>query len=555
MKNSKSQYGILILITSLIFIGCQPTDQSQEYKKDEIITLSSLLNEMIDRDRLARYPEQRFKLKQQSSYNRASTTPSDDKGWYNNKDYKQFIRIDSANGRKEWVMMDHQGAGAMTRVWMPDETISPMVLSGQKDAPESAGILRVYLDGNPEPILEGSPYDLFNGTQLAPFPFGHQSLSSAVSFLPFPWAKSCKITLSQKPFFYIFTYREYDEGVLVKTLEQADLIGSKQVFESVGQELLNPRSVDAEKNTSASLAPGATVNLNLPDGTRALEMLSVKIDSESSPQLTRSLILKIKFDGKETVWTPIGDFFGTGVGIHPFQGWYRTVEENGMMTCRWVMPYQESAEISLVNLSQEQVEVELSASTKVWEWDEQSMYFHANWNAENDVPTMPRSDWNYITLKGKGVYVGDALTIWNPIERWWGEGDAKIWVDSDTFPSMFGTGTEDYYAYSWGGKNRGFYEHPFHAQVRVDKYDKSYQVQVPVEPNTQGYSTETRTRALDGMPFDSSLQLDMEIWHWKDCLMDYAVGTYWYALPDATSNIVPMPEGAVEPVKVLNKSE
>jgi hypothetical protein len=47
----------------------------------------------------------------------------------------------------------------------------------------------------------------------------------------------------------------------------------------------------------------------------------------------------------------------------------------------------------------------------------------------------------------------------NPVTIWWGEGDEKIWVDGEAFPSIFGTGTEDYYAYSWGGKHTSFYEH------------------------------------------------------------------------------------------------
>ncbi len=48
------------------------------------------------------------------------------------------------------------------------------------------------------------------------------------------------------------------------------------------------------------------------------------------------------------------------------------------------------------------------------------------------------------------------------------------------------------------------------------------------EKNTKGYSTETRTRALDVMPFGSSFKLDMEVWSWTDCDMEYAVGMYWY---------------------------
>jgi hypothetical protein len=69
-----------------------------------------------------------------------------------------------------------------------------------------------------------------------------------------------------------------------------------------------------------------------------------------------------------------------------------------------------------------------------------------------------------------------------------------------------------------------FYEHPFHAQPRAYKYNKLNRKTKEGEGNTLGYSVETRTRSLDTMPFGSSLQLDMEVWAWKNCDMGYGVG-------------------------------
>ena len=133
----------------------------------------------------------------------------------------------------------------------------------------------------------------------------------------------------------------------------------------------------------------------------------------------------------------------------------------------------------------------------------------------------------------------------NPVEKWWGEGDEKIYVDGENFPSIFGTGTEDYYAYSWGGVSTDFYEHPFHSQPRAHVYNKN-NCKTDVLRNTQGYSTETRVRALDTMPFGSSLHLDMEVWSWNDVQMGYGVGLYWYGESATKSNRKP------EPVDVLN---
>lgn len=529
----------ILLVASAATFATEKTDSDTRTETSEIVSIESLLGEMIDRDSIARYPEQNFRLKQASSYNRASKTPDDPKGWFANKDFNDhFIRVDEKDGQKEWVLMDHTGPGAIVRTWIP----------WRKQLDSNSNVtMRIYLDGDEEPTIEGNMLGMFDGSGFVPFPFAHASLRSAVSFFPIPYQKGCKVTLDEKPFFYQFTYREYDAGTAVKTFSMKDFDSAKTLTEKTGETLLNPtvgQTLDS-LDASGTLKNKETVSLELPSGSAAVSELSVKLDSYSDPSVTRQVVLKMEFDGKETVWCPLGDFFGSGIGLNPVQGWYRTVAEDGTMTCRWVMPYKDSGKVSLVNFGDQPVNAELGVKTGDWTWDEDSMYFHAAWRGQYPVATRPFSDWNYVTLKGRGVYVGDTLTIMNPVEQWWGEGDEKIWVDGEDFPSIFGTGTEDYYAYSWGGRSTDFYEHPFHAQPRANVYNKLNRKQEN-EKNTQGYSTETRSRALDTMPFGSSLQLDMEVWSGTDCEMGYGVGAYWYGFADTSSNRKP------EPVEVLN---
>ena len=506
----------------------------------ETVSIKSLLKEMVDRDAVARFPETDFRLKQHSSYDRRSKTPDDATGWFANNDYnrnkthRNYIRIEENNGQKEWVLMDHKGAGAIVRTWMPFRTV-----------PEDS-LVRFYLDGATEPTLEGNTCTLLNGTGLIPYPFAHQSLFSAVSFFPIPYAGRCKVTVTRQPFFFQFTFREYPEGTAVESFTMKGYEAAGDLAERVGKTLLDPQDSDADEKVAlvATLVSKEEKAVELPPGAAAVRGLSVKLGRYDNAAVTRSVVLKMEFDGKQTAWCPVGDFFGTGIGLHPFQGWYRTVVEDGTMSCRWVMPYRESGRISIVNLGDEPVDVQLEVRTGGWSWDDRSMVFHAAWRGQYPVATRPYSDWNYVTLKGRGVYVGDTLTVMNPVEKWWGEGDERIWVDGESFPSIFGTGTEDYYGYSWGGVSTDFYEHPFHAQPRCHKYNKLNR-KTTSERNTQGYSTETRTRSLDTMPFGGSLQLDMEVWSWSDCDMGYGVGAYWYGDADTTSNRKPDPEGAL----------
>jgi hypothetical protein len=158
------------------------------------------------------------------------------------------------------------------------------------------------------------------------------------------------------------------------------------------------------------------------------------------------------------------------------------------------------------------------------------MHFHAVWRQENPIHTQPRQDWNYVEARGVGVYVGDTLSVANPVTDWWGEGDEKIYVDGETFPSHFGTGTEDYYGYAWCSPE--VFHGPFHAQPRCDG------------PGNYGHTTVARVRLLDGMPFRDSIRTDMEVWHWAECDVGYSAAAFLYMRPGGSTNRAPMPDEA-----------
>ena len=171
------------------------------------------------------------------------------------------------------------------------------------------------------------------------------------------------------------------------------------------------------------------------------------------------------------------------------------------------------------------------------------MYFHSAWRHEYPITTRPMHDWNYVTIQGKGVYVGDTLTVMNPSTAWYGEGDEKIYIDSETFPSHLGTGTEDYYSYAWG--MAPFWSSAF---ISMPKRDGD------TRDDWSGYTTTSRVRLLDGITFSSALRLDMEIWHAASCKEEYSVACFWYARPGATSNRAPSPEEAIKPLPEMENT-
>lgn len=501
------------------------------------ISLASLLREMLDVESVARWPEAEFTCHQVSSYDRAKVAP-DKPGWFANNDHTNYLRTETNQGRTEHVMLDADGPGALVRFWL--------TAGGEKD-----GVLRIYLDGQTTPSLQFNAFDLLQGglNVAAPLAQPHPGYTARTGgnnlYLPIPYARHCKVTWEEKSRgqrYYQINYRTYAPGTPVTTFTPAQLEAARAEIDTVNRTLESPPPFTAGSvlTKETTLAAGAKASFALPNGSHAVRALELKLDTRDLREVERSLrsvIVVLTFDDEVTVWCPATDFFGSGVGINTLRSWQRTVDADGTMRCRWVMPYAKSAQVSLLNLGTQPIKTTLRATTGPWKWDNRSMHFHAAWHYSSGLNTPPPSDWNYVQITGRGVYVGDSLALFNPIPTWYGEGDEKIWVDGESFPSHLGTGTEDYYNYSYAPQ--GIIQTPFSNHIRID------------EKRTQGWNVMSRTRPLDSIPFRRSLQFDIELISWKPTTLIYAATTYWYAFPGATTNIQPQPAEAILPIPTL----
>ncbi|MBI5830863.1 MAG: DUF2961 domain-containing protein [Armatimonadetes bacterium] len=487
----------------------------------QALNLASLLSEMVDRDALARLPEPAYTCRQFSSYDRAAKDPEHD--WFANGDVNQYLRVEERDGRKEWVMMDAAGPGAIVRLWSAN--------------PPGDCRLRFYFDEQTEPGWTVDFQALTNGKGPVAAPLSAVRSRGWNCYLPVPYAKHCKVTADKPGFYYQVNYRTWPAGTAVETFTPAALDAAKAQVDRVQAALANPPAPTVARKLplDGTLAAKQSRTVNLPAGTNAVRQITlnvapVKADADLA-QVLRSVVVRAEFDGEACIWVPLSDFFGSGVGVNAYQDWYCDVAQDGTMTCRWVMPYQKAGRLTIENLGALPVTVKGSVGVGPFTWDARSMHFRSEWRWQNPLPTRPYSDWNYVTVTGQGVYVGDALAVFNPVTAWWGEGDEKVYVDGEAFPSHFGTGSEDYYGYAWCDPTP--FTAPFHAQPRCDG------------PANRGNTTVTRVRSLDAIPFSKSLRFDMECWHWADCKVAYAATTYWYGRPGAKSNRVPQPDGAL----------
>jgi hypothetical protein len=228
--------------------------------------------------------------------------------------------------------------------------------------------------------------------------------------------------------------------------------------------------------------------------------------------------------------SPVGDFFGAGPGVCPYASIPFTVTDKGVMQCRYVMPFKQSARIRFKNFSGKNVTVDGSITRKKYQWTDHSMHLRAKWRVDHDVEGRPAGyDMNYLDVHGKGVWVGTALMIMNPTPfselygGWWGEGDEKIYIDGESFPSTFGTGSEDYFGYAWSSPD--LFDTPYYTTTRCDG------------PGNRGFTANSRWHFIDRMPFAKSIEFYMELQtHNPTKNISYGRISYCYTIPGARDN-------------------
>ena len=179
--------------------------------------------------------------------------------------------------------------------------------------------------------------------------------------------------------------------------------------------------------------------------------------NDRSRNMLRSLKLEMFWDGetRPAVSAPLGDFFGMTLGrMASFHNALFASPEGRSFNCFIPMPFKTGARIQVTNetghrLSSVFFDVDYQLTKK---WDRRNLYFHAFWH--RDTATTLAKDFELLpTVNGKGRMLGVDVGInTNPAygTMWWGEGQVKVYLDGDKgFPTLVGTGTEDYIGNAW----------------------------------------------------------------------------------------------------------
>jgi len=533
LKNHMKQITTLIVV-SLLFLNSKNSECKSQ--TDSLVTLSTLMDEMVSNESDVVFPIPYYSSKQLTSYDRRSLIPGTP-NWHANDDWSGFIRIETNNGRQEKVLFDGTGPGVITRI----------ITTGGAGTAN----LRMYFDNETEASVLIHGYDISKFPVAVPpgmiYMHEHYNTSQGCSFFyPIPYSRRCKITVddvNRAAYVYHINYRTYEAGTSVKTFKVNDAISLHAKASDTGLKLLHPENyIAGEISSDKVLKPGATLSIDLPGEDKAIRTLKFNIsgyDKADYGQVMRGLIVKVTFDTTRTVWAPLSDFSGAGMGASKVDSWYLTADGTGNVTLRFTMPYRHTAKVEIENITKFTVSAVIKANVSDWTWLPNTLYFHATWRQERSLKTNAGLDYNMAKLSGRGVFKGDVLSLYNYGPRWYGEGDEHIWVDNESFPSHFGCGTEDYYNSTYAPVH--IYFNPFGGAPRED------------DESSHGYNTFVRTRNLDVIPFNNNLKFEFELLSWDGGLVDYASTVYWYGDLDSKAINPSSNEEALQPLP-LSKS-
>ncbi len=513
---------------------------------DPNLNFAGLLDEMTLRDNLTRFPS--YELYVSSSHDQHSDVgpgTADWSAWYaNGVDGSNYHGTYNGETSGEKILLSDSGPGAITRMWTAASGLS-------------SDSLRFYIDGNTTPLaaLKGTAPAVigsnpsFGSPLSSTMPGWGNGALCYVLHAPIPYAKSIVVTYAGTAnFWYNIGYRKYPPDTPVTSFTTATPGATTAKLATTNAALTNPPGAPLNSpNTrtlthTATLTNGQAVQALFNGGSGAVRMLQLTLTASNMPDALQNCRVEIRCDQHMTVEVPVGTFFGTGPDqLNPVRDYYRTVDPaTRTLSAYWPLPYQYAVDLRIVNYSStQQVTAALTATSGDYAWTDKSMYFHANYRAENNITAGGQGggawtggrnqDWTYLRVKGQGIFLGDTLVVTKPAggtSGWWGEGDEKIWVDASPasgaiMPRVFGTGTEDYYNYSWGVAT--IFTHPFSGQPQGNA-------------NTGvGTTVNSRLNALDAIPFRHSLQRDQEIQAWGDEPLNYKAATFWYGAPGAAA--------------------
>lgn len=298
-------------------------------------------------------------------------------------------------------------------------------------------------------------------------------------------------------------------------------------------------------NDRINLLEGQKATIAEMEGPGVITRIWVTIDSRD-PHFLRRIVLRMFWDGEDSpsVEVPVGDFFGTGFQYKHYMSMFVGMSSGGYYSY-FPMPFQKSARIEVENQTGQEVYAfyfHIDYQKLDEPLEEDVAYFHAQWRRE--LRTSPEKNYTILEAVGRGHFIGCNMSMQHYRRNlWYLEGDEMVYVDGEQFPSMYGTGTEDYFTGGWYF-NRGEFAGHYHGLI--------------IKDDSLARIAAYRFQVGDAIPFKKSLKFTIEHGHGNTEVADYSSTAYWYqkephqlfpVLPKASLRIplrIQVPNGLLE---------
>ncbi len=298
-----------------------------------------------------------------------------------------------------------------------------------------------------------------------------------------------------------------------------------------GLDVARELGVGWKVSPSVMVGPGETLELGNIDGSGAIQHIWMTGGANQ-----RRDILRMYWDDEQepSVECPLLDFFASG--------WGRTgdvcslpvcVNPSGGLNCYWLMPFRRGARITIENLDDAPAQFFYQIDYTLTDVPDDAAYFHAQFRRVNPLPY--KQPYTVLDgVGGRGQFVGVYMCWATNLSGWWGEGEAKFYMDGDDeFPTICSTGTEDYFCGA-GGFNRGGKYVPFSTPFAgmpqvINPYESiSY---FGATPNKMRFGL-YRWHIPDPVRFEKDFRMTIQALGWRDKMVpledDLSSVAFWY---------------------------
>jgi Protein of unknown function (DUF2961) len=440
-----------------------------------------------------------------------------------------------ASGGAGCVVAEDHGAGEVDSIWFTRDGGDVTKL----------GNIRIELDG--QPVVDTPLQSLVDGALGAPFAWplvadAKESPGGVYVKVPMPYRHSMRISIASHLEYYHVAYRQFADADGVTTFSAADpALDVLAILRAAGTADPKPGGASATHTRSTFDLPSTEQPIAESTGSGSISALRLRLPT-SDDRILAGVRLRIEFDGQATVDSPLGEFFGAGLGSDDVRSlmFAAAAQADGSLTLSawWPMPFARTARVTLVNTTGDPapgIESDV-AFTPDPQWGPALAggrvgYFAARSHAG---PTVNGQDWSFAAESGHGKFVGVSHTVRGARNKtsfsddapFFLEGAERVYTDGAASPQWYGTGTEDFYEGGWYFKNGTRFSDPLTGQ--------------PDQRTAAGGCADYcvalyRVMLADAVDYHSALRFGIE--HGKRDLVqaDYSSTAFVYTQPGATS--------------------